>query len=215
MTHGSEDTLEAYDGTFKLRQVLKVLTSGYSPTLKEKPIILLIQSCRGRNYDFVETDHAYERTTETAKIDAKPFCPFEIPDLLHHSNLLILRSTQHGFVSFRDFDGSPFIKAILNHIKSLTESGIKIEIHEMFEKIINDVKKEIRFYDGRWCRQTPSLESRLEKKFLLGKKDYGKSKEIAQGTPLSLERAEDIPYHGNRLDAAVGLSTLEQRSLGI
>jgi caspase 7 len=172
MTHGFEGTLMASDKEFSEEELWNNFTAERCPTLEGKPKLFFIQACRGAKLDLAVRVRAWtDKKIDKLKTDAKSFNSSIFLRPSSHADILVMYSTQKGYVSFRDRNrGSIFIQALVTRLKLLVTSGGKVEIYKMLLKVNREVSREISHNEKAICRQTPSIQSSLMKEFLFGKK---------------------------------------------
>lgn len=126
LTHGSEKGgLRARDDKYKEHRILELIKT--NPTLATKPIIYILQACRGN------------RLTETNTVNVKTDSNFMTQQyrLPQNADTLVLHSTYAGSFSLRDEDkGSWFIQTLCTKINQLADTMD-------LESIMTVVKREV------------------------------------------------------------------------
>lgn len=130
MTHGDEKTISCYDADYSIEKLIKPFTDRFCPSLRGKPRIFLIQSCRGSSIDggvkiqpkqMTNSRYILKKRQSDVFDNAiygqeKITFRFEMPPI--EKDFIILRTTMLGYVSFRNPDmGSWFIQEFCNKLE--------------------------------------------------------------------------------------------------
>lgn len=150
MTHGTGEALASYNRDFELESVIDIFSDARCPTLKGKPRIFLIQSCRGDKE------------------------PKEINETLHYENncvredFLIVRSTMPGCKSYRDPDnGSWFIQQFCTQVEMNKKK--RIDLMQLLHHV-NAAVNNISANDTANNSQTVSISSESRKAIIFTRK---------------------------------------------
>lgn len=152
MTHGKSETLTSYNGNFPLELITDYFTDARCPTLKGKPRIFLIQSCRGKN--------------ETSEADSS----FHVENNNNNTcdDFLIVRSTMPGCKSYRDkVNGSWFIQQFCIELE--TSKNKKTDLLRLLGQV-NIAVNNNPANDTANKRQTLSISAKPRKAIIFDKK---------------------------------------------
>lgn len=166
MTHGSENTLMAFDGDYNEQELLKNFTKDNCPSLKGKPKLLFIQACRGEKHEEVNSSESSNIETTKIESDAKALSK-PITREVTNADTLTMYSSQQGFASFRDpKEGSWFIQALTEEMKILKDDSGGKDLVQVLTNVNRKVK--VKSIDT----QMPVITSSLTKTFVIMKKNY-------------------------------------------
>lgn len=174
MTHGEEGKLMAFDEEYEESELWTSFVNGRCPSLNGKPKLLFIQSCRGVSLDFGIKQQSCMKDLKIIKedTDAKRFTSAPSPVIASNADILVMHSTQKGFVSFRNREsGTCFIQAVCSELQSLQSEAAERDLMRILTKVNREISRLKTFYDGRFCKQMPSIQSSLTKIFLISLKD--------------------------------------------
>ncbi|KAG5684558.1 hypothetical protein PVAND_013783 [Polypedilum vanderplanki] len=131
LTHGELGKIFSRDEAYDFNIIPKFFTDENCPSLKGKPKLFFVQSCRGEKRDFgvkmQSTSHVRLKRQSMGtyeEIDVTTFNnyhPHYIEEMVHnppnHADFLIVRSTMTNYVSFRNpRTGSWFIQDLCNEL---------------------------------------------------------------------------------------------------
>uniref|UniRef100_A0A8C1Q5D1 Caspase 21, apoptosis-related cysteine peptidase n=1 Tax=Cyprinus carpio TaxID=7962 RepID=A0A8C1Q5D1_CYPCA len=157
MSHGEEGTILASDERWiPVKTLTSLMTSDLCPSLRDKPKLFFLQSCRGVEYDpGVEAD-SVEALEEFFGISDAPEADF-----------LCCYSTVEGYYSWRNPEtGSIFIRELCKMLMDC-----HLEIIQILTRVNYCVANQFQSYtrdpDTHRKRQMPCFASRLTKEFYL------------------------------------------------
>lgn len=144
MSHGEDkDVIESVDRRLvRIEDLMREFKADKCPTLKYKPKLFFIQTCRGHDRD---RDCDRESTASSADIVdtafspdstlSKSVCPQE-------ADFLLAFSTAPGYVAFRDHQyGSPFVQVLVETIREKHDNCHLIEIlTEVTRRVVDEGK---------------------------------------------------------------------------
>lgn len=195
MTHGDERKIASFDLDYPLSWVTKYFTDSRCPSLKDKPRILFIQACRGKQFEYgyvppenqalMERSLIYRqefRRNQGQETDVLPYKVAESSDdeeiddeedMVHNppifKDFLIVRSTMPGYESYRDTDtGSWFIQELCNELE---KNAIGSELMALLTRVNLRVSgRESLVHTGQGRKQILSISSRLTRIMVINDK---------------------------------------------
>lgn len=189
MTHGGEKRVSSHDEDYELRKITEFFSDENCPTLKGKPKVIFIQSCRGTRVEDgivpYERKEPHKLIREAADAALDTATPFEIQrnqyvettknegdEMLHtppiFDDFLLVRSTMPGYVSFRDpHKGTWFIQELCNELE---QNGKKFYILDL----LTHVNWKVSEYEGHGKysgkKETLCISSKLSKLLIFNDK---------------------------------------------
>lgn len=134
LTHGDEKTIACYNTDYRIDRLVRPFTDHNCPSLRDKPRLFLIQACRGDELDrgFTLQRHGVKNSNTPLVrrvrdvidnamngIWSSRHIPGEqvaLPAI--EKDFLLVRSTMHGYASFRNPDtGSWFIQELCKELE--------------------------------------------------------------------------------------------------
>lgn len=184
LTHGEKGQILSHDDAYDITQVTSYFTDEACPSLKGKPKIFLIQSCRGEKKDFghkmnYELNYKLKRQNLNGGMEAVDVTTFgnisyDIPppeEMVHnppnHPDFLIVRSSMLDYVSFRNTtNGSWFIQDLC---EELNNAGDSVDILTLLTYVNRRVSEREAL--NTKCKQILCISSMLTKLLIFHKKN--------------------------------------------
>ncbi|XP_073962305.1 uncharacterized protein [Choristoneura fumiferana] len=159
LTHGDDHgMLLAADADYREREVFACFNSHYNSTLACKPIIFLIQACRGRILANSASVNAFQRATSLIELDAdlnrlNGYC------LPTEADMIIFHSCFFGKASVRTLDsGTWFIQTICELVN---QHAPEEHLEKIFRRVRTEIALKKEFQNGK---QMPVTSSTLLRK---------------------------------------------------
>lgn len=162
LSHGENGLVYGADGKLHLDKVARMLRPDYCPTLAGKPKLLLVQACRGSEFD---KGHLMIEATDGGASAGEKSDSGKVSRIPLESDFLYFYSTPPGYYSWRnDQDGSWFVQQLC---RVFNEHGETSELGHMLLTVQRLVASEYqsRTGDVRSCgmKQIPVAVSTLRK----------------------------------------------------
>lgn len=180
LTHGDEKTIAAYNQDYKIERLIRPFTDARCPSLANKPRLFFIQACRGDELDgghaIIKNGTSQNQNKPLVRrvreaIDSATYRLFNsrpafgeqvaLPPI--EKDFLLVRSTMHGYVSFRNTEiGSWFIQEFCK----------EFEVNGEFEDILTllthvNMAVSLRESNPHKFKQVLCISSMLTKKLYL------------------------------------------------
>lgn len=180
LSHGEKGQIFSRDDAYDITQVTSYFTDEACPTLKGKPKLFFIQSCRGSEFDHghkMSKSFNYRLKRHNLRggrdaIDVSTFqnFPSESEEMVHnppnHCDFLIVRSTMTDYVSFRNVStGSWFIQHLT---EELDLAGTEVDLLTLLS-FVNRLVSERESSNGKY-KQILCISTMLTKKLIFNKK---------------------------------------------
>lgn len=182
LSHGELNKIFSRDDSYHISLITSFFTDENCPSLKGKPKVFLIQSCRGGQTDFGYTMQ-YSSNQRLRRVDMGSYdhvdvtatgtmhVPFYEPEMVHnppnHPDFLIVRSTMPNYVSIRNTEkGSWFIQDLCTE---LNKYGNELDMLTLLTYVNGEVTRRESKPD-RW-KQTICISSMLTKRLIFHAKN--------------------------------------------
>ncbi|KAJ8675739.1 hypothetical protein QAD02_011525 [Eretmocerus hayati] len=162
MTHGNTNgTLYAKDKCYFINIFEKAFDA--MKTLKNKPKLLFVQSCRGERADPGIDSPRFSYTSSSSDEIDRTTCMNSTPT---KADILIAHSTSEGYVSFRQW----FIPALCENLDKYSEIWDLDEILTKTIDIVSTYESDSDISGLNKCKQAPTVIKTLRKKVYFKKK---------------------------------------------
>ncbi|XP_070491694.1 caspase-1-like isoform X2 [Chironomus tepperi] len=180
LSHGELNKIYTRDDHYNISLITSFFTDESCPSLKDKPKIFFVQSCRGgqadrghqmtysSNYRLARVDMgSYEEVdvTATGTIHSQIYPQEMVHNPPNNPDFLIVRSTMPNYVSFRnEVTGSWFIQELCTE---LDKSGNELDILTLLTYVNGQVAmRESKSNDLTGYKQTLCISSMLTKRLI-------------------------------------------------
>ncbi|CAL1542391.1 unnamed protein product [Lymnaea stagnalis] len=170
LTHGERDFVYGIDEELPLSELFEPFTDDRCKTLVGKPRLFFIQACRGHLVDsgvavatFDDDSVVAATTLDDDSVEDESDSSEEL--FPSYSDYFIAYSTAPGYASFRNVEGSCFIRAIVN---VFSKEWTRLDLQTMMTRVIGNVafnfhsKSKKPDQDNK--KQIPCVTSMLTKK---------------------------------------------------
>ncbi|XP_063361408.1 caspase-6-like [Cydia amplana] len=162
LTHGQDHGyLKAFDTRYCERDVIACFDARLNPSLVAKPIIILIQACRGRQPASVVEVRSKDVSEPVPTVELDAVLPTEKNRRPMDSDIIMFHSSFFGRASIRVVEeGTWFIQTLCEQIRLHAAT-------DHFEKLCRRVRTIVAHMEYEGAKQMPVVTSTLLKKLYL------------------------------------------------